>query len=66
MFRPHTVPHLIKYYVLRRDKPDSDTSGIRRYSRGELTRMARMFRFEVLSIKKRGLHWFCTLGKPVS
>ena len=66
MFRPHTVPHLIKYYVLRRDKPDSDTSGIRRYSRGELTRMARMSRFEVLSIEKRGLYWLCTLGKPVS
>ena len=64
MFRPHTIPHLIKYYVLRRDKPDSDTSGIRRYSRGELARMARSFRFQVLSIQRRGLHWLCTLRKP--
>lgn len=64
MFRPHTIPHLFKYYVLRRDKADSDTSGIRRYSRGELTRMARSFRFQVLSIEKRGLHWLCTVRKP--
>lgn len=63
LFRPHTVPHLVKYYILRRDKPDSDTSGIRRYSRGELMRMARLYRFEVHSIEKRGLHWLCTLGK---
>lgn len=63
MFRPHTIPHLIKYYVLHRDKPDSDTSGIRRYSRRELQRMARAFRFEVISIERRGLHWLCTLRK---
>lgn len=64
IFRPHTVAHLVKYYVLRWDKPDSDTSGIRKYSRRELERMARVLRFEVLSIEKRGLHWFCTLRKP--
>lgn len=64
MFRPHTISQLIKYYILRRDKPDSDTSGIRRYSRRELERMAGAFRFDLLSLEKRGLYWLCTLRKP--